>query len=283
MRGMRALAALISLAACGSSPPPAATPPPAPAPASAELSPALAPLAWWLGDWQATAGATGSEHWVASSGVIFGIALHDGGGFEVMVVDDGDGPGKPDGALRLYAMPGGTRSVEFTAHALAARSATFANPAHDYPKSITYARDGDTLTATLAGDGKSDAFAFARTTAARAPALEAADVAFARDTAVRGIDGWVAAFAPDGAMMTKGGRVTGEAAIRELMGPLLASTRVTWAPIASAARGGVGFTVGTAEFTGAARWRSTYVTIWRAQPDGTWKVAFDTGRTVQAL
>jgi len=28
-------------------------------------------------------------------------------------------------------------------------------------------------------------------------------------------------------------------------------------------------------------WRSTYVTIWRRQPDGAWKVLFDTGRIVQ--
>jgi len=29
------------------------------------------------------------------------------------------------------------------------------------------------------------------------------------------------------------------------------------------------------------RLRCTYVTIWRRQPDGAWKVLFDTGRTVQ--
>ena len=28
-------------------------------------------------------------------------------------------------------------------------------------------------------------------------------------------------------------------------------------------------------------WRSTYVTIWHRQPDGAWKVLFDTGRPVQ--
>ena len=44
------------------------------APVSAELSPALAPLAWWLGDWESSGGACGGdakgprfrEHWVAA-------------------------------------------------------------------------------------------------------------------------------------------------------------------------------------------------------------------------
>jgi ketosteroid isomerase-like protein len=278
MRGMRVLL-IACLVGCGSgSKPPA---PPTPPTAHAELSPALAPLAWWLGDWRAT-GENGTEHWVASSGVIFGIALHDGGNFEVMVLDDGDGPGTADGTLRFFAMPGGVKSVEFQKRDLQATAITFANDAHDYPKTIAYARDGETLTATLGGGDKSDHYRFERTTAARAPELEAADVAFAKDTAARGVDGWVAAFEPKGGMMTKQGRVEGADAIRELMAPLLATTKVEWAPVASARRGDVGYTVGKATFTGKDSWRSTYVTIWKKQPDGAWRVAFDTGRTVQA-
>jgi ketosteroid isomerase-like protein len=272
---MRALA-LTLLLACGSKPPrPTKVEPP-----NAELSPALAPLAWWLGDWQA---ATGTEHWVASRGVIFGIALHDKAQFEVMVVDDGDGPGPADGKLRFFAMPGGTKSVEFALRDQRDSMVTWANDAHDYPKTITYARAGASLVATIGGDGKSDESNYTRTTVPRAPALEAADIAFAKDTAARGIEGWVAAFDPAGGQMTKQGRVEGAAAIRELMSGLLASTKIEWAPIASAARGDIGYTVGKATFTGKDdSWRSTYVSIWKQQADGTWKVLFDTGRTVQA-
>ena len=278
MRGMRAIT-LALLVACGSS----SSKPTTPRAPNAELSPALAPLDWWLGDWQVESGATGTEHWVASSGVIFGIALQDNAGFEVMVVDDGDGPGKADGKLRLFAMPGGTKSVEFQSLAHEPASATFEAPANDYPKTITYARDGDALTATTAGGDKSDKFRYQRMTAARAPDLEAADIAFAKDTAARGIDGWVAAFDPKGGMMTKAGRVEGADGIREVMSGLLASTKIEWAPIASAMRGDIGYTVGKATFTGKDdSWRSTYVTIWKKQPDGSWKVLFDTGRTVQA-
>ena len=279
MRAMRAFLISLCLAACGSGPtkPTTTTSPP-----SAELSPALAPLGWWLADWQAEAGATGSEHWLASSGVIFGIALQDNAQFEVMIIDDGEGGGPADGKLRFFAMPGGMKSVEFAPGVVATTSATFENPAHDYPKTITYARSGDAMTATIGGDGKSETYRFKRITAARAPELEAADVAFAKDTAARGIEGWVAAFAPDGGMMTKGGRVEGAEAIRGLMSELLATTKVEWAPIASAVRGDIGYTVGKATFTGKESWRSTYVTIWKKQPDGAWKVLFDTGRTVNA-
>lgn len=271
------LAALIAFSLACSSTPKHTAPP------SAELSPALAPLAWWLGDWEVASGATGTEHWVASSGVIFGISLQDNAAFEVMVLDDGDGRGKADGKLRFWAMPAGMKQTEFAFASQTTASATFAAPENDFPKTLTYARDGEALTATIAGDGKSHAFRYRRTAMPRAHALEAADTAFANDTAARGIEGWVAAFDVKGGMMTKDGRVEGHAAIRETMAGLLATTKIAWSPIASGARGTIGYTVGKATFTNAeASWRSTYVTIWRKQPDGSWKVLFDTGRTVQA-
>lgn len=279
MRGMRALILTLCLAACGSS----KAPPAKPIAPNAELSSALEPLAWWLGDWQVESGASGTEHWIASSGVIFGVALQDNAQFEVMVIDDGEGPGKPDGVLRLFAMPGGTKSVEFKANALQMKSATFANPEHDFPKQITYAADGANLTATVGGDGKAETFRYKPVTRERAKVLEDADLAFSADTGARGIEGWVAAFEPAGGMMTKKGRVEGPDAIRELMSGLLATTKVEWAPIASGMRGDIGFTIGKATFTGKDdSWRSTYVTIWKKQPDGSWKVTFDTGRTVNA-
>lgn len=268
---MRRLVLSLVLAACSS--------PRRPVAPSPELSPALAPLAWWLGDWD---GDHGSEHWIAASGAVFGIALGADGGFEILVLDDAPGPGKPDGVLRLYAMPGGQRSVEFRAIKLASTLARFANEAHDFPQAIEYRRDGATLVATISGGGPEQRFAFRRNTMARAPELEAADRAFSDATGARGIAGWVAAFEPTGAMMTKDGRVEGHAAIAALMQDLLASGTLAWAPIASGRRGDLGYTVGKATFTGkdGASWRSVYVTIWRRQPDGTWQVAFDTGRTV---
>lgn len=272
---MRAvLTVAVVLAGCGGSPK-RQTPPPT---AVAELSPALMPLSWWLGHWNGPAGA---EHWVAAAGAIYGIAFDPKGQFEVMIVDDAEGGGKADGVWRLWAMPGGTRSVLFTTTTHTDRSAVFANPEHDAPTSITYARKGTGLEARLAG-GVDEVFELAPTPYEAAPALEQADLAFAAATKDKGVAGWVDSFAPDGWMWRKAGVVAHDQ-IGETMVPLLASGVLAWAPIASGTQGGLGYTVGKATFTGTKpedSWRSTYVTIWKRQPDGTWKVLFDTGRGV---
>lgn len=282
MRAMRLPVILALLAGCGPMPPPAGgggAPAAAPA-AHPELSRALAPLAWWLGAWSSP-GNAGTEHWVAVDGAIYGVALHPSGEFEVMIVDDGpERPGHADGVWRFVAMPGGARAVEFRHRASSSSSVTFANDAHDFPTSITYARHGDTLDATLGGDGgRTERFRFTRASALPAPELEAADRAFAADTAARGVDGWMAAFEPAGASMRGGARLEGEE-LAAAMAPMLAAGRLTWEPIASGRRDLLGFTIGRASYTGNTTARFTYATIWRRQPDGGWKVAFDVGRPV---
>jgi hypothetical protein len=269
---MRALLFVI-LAGCGGAKP-SATPT---EPVSPELSPALAPLNWWLGDWQSCAGPQLREHWVAVSGAMYGIGL-SAQGFEVMIVDDGDGE-IADGVLRFIAMPQGARSVEFSQREVGTRTVTFANEAHDDPKQITYAREGEQLRAVLFGT-KFLKFDFCPAPHEAAPELEAADRAFSADTSARGIEGWMGAFDPQGGMMRRGNRVEG-AGIRDAMSGLLAKGKLVWEPVASSRQGPLGFTVGKATYTGAESWQSSYVTIWRQQPDGSWKVLFDTGRAVQ--
>lgn len=277
MRIITASLLFATLVACGSQP--AAPAKPAPVVDTTELSPALAPLAWWLGDWK---GDSATEHWVAAAGAMYGISLA-GDTFEVMIVDDGEGAGPADGVLRFIAIPNGERSVEFKQESVGASTVTFANPAHDDPKAITYARDGETLRATLHG-AKDTTFTFSPGTRTPGPELEAADKAFAADVAARGAVGWMAAFDPKGGMLRKGARIEG-AAIQETMEPVLSSGLLAWAPIASGKQGSIGFTVGKATYTGKTpddKWDSTYVTMWRQQPDGSWKVLFDTGRAVNA-
>jgi ketosteroid isomerase-like protein len=289
-------ALILALGGCGSSgsslaspASPAAGAAIAAAPSSAlsattgELSPALAPLSWWLGTWDAEDGSS-REHWAANGGALFGVALDAKGGFEVLIVDDGE-DGKPaDGVLRLFAMPGGGLPVEFQQREVTGQGVRFGNDAHDFPKLVSYRREAQSLRAEISGDGKRIPFGFQRAEdPPRALELEAADRAFAADTATRGVEGWVAAFEPEGWMHGGGQKRVGAEPIRATMGPFLGGVRVDWAPVTSARRGDLGFTLGKATFTDrkdGSSWKGVYVTMWHFQPDGTWKVRFDTGRRV---
>jgi len=120
--------------------------------------------------------------------------------------------------------------------------------------------------------------------------LIAADQAFAAATAARGLEGWMAAFENSAIQMEPDVPFTpGAEHIRAGIAPAFADTswHLTWAPtmaFASAA-GDLGYTLGTWKSTriaanGAERVSTgKYVTIWRRQADGSWKVAFDGGST----
>ena len=123
--------------------------------------------------------------------------------------------------------------------------------------------------------------------AANPDVLLEADRAFARDTAERGTDGWVSNFAPTGTMFRDGEIVRGHDAIRTLMEPAFTTegSALAWEPSEAdiAASGDLGYTIGRFESTfvgpdGQQGTRTgTYVTIWKKQADGTWKVAVDIG------
>jgi len=123
--------------------------------------------------------------------------------------------------------------------------------------------------------------------AAGRAALQEADRAFNRATAERRTEGWTEFFADDGAMMLPTGTITGQAAIRERMAKAFADTSftLTWEPQQAdvGAAGDLGYTLGRSE----ARFRDEqgrpvvrtgrYLTVWKKQPDGSWKVARDIG------
>ncbi len=119
-----------------------------------------------------------------------------------------------------------------------------------------------------------------------------ADRAFARATAERGGEGWAASFAPDGRMYRQRGYVDGRDAIRALMVPAFAdtTTALRWDPDTAvvAAAGDLAYTLGHWESvvrtaTGdSVVARGNYVTLWRRQSDGSWKVALDIGNQAAA-
>jgi len=118
-------------------------------------------------------------------------------------------------------------------------------------------------------------------------ALLEADRAFARAVAENRLDAWVSFFADSGTQFRSGGTVVGPAAVREFMAPAFADTtwRLTWEPQRAeiATSGDLGYTIGRYESrkrtsSGEAVVRTgSYVTIWRWQADGQWKVAVDIG------
>ncbi len=196
---------------------------------------------------------------VATSGVIWGITLHEGG-FEISEVRAKDG-----GGVELFALSDGANPRTL---ALASEG-----PARADFTGLLFERRGDALHGAYRGA----TFDLPSAPIAAAPALEAADLAFAADSAKRGADAWVDAMAPGGALWRKVGRVEGADAVRADAAKLVAAGALSWQPIASGARGDWGFTVGTYAFKTATETSSgSYCTIWK-RVDGAWRVAFDLG------
>ncbi len=118
--------------------------------------------------------------------------------------------------------------------------------------------------------------------------LMQADRDFAVDTAARGGDGWADWFAEDGVMFPREGRVRGREAIRERMLPVFTpeNPRLIWEPESAvvAASGDLGYTVGHwrmlpvgSDDTAEALRTGSYVSIWRKDSSGKWRVVLDIG------
>jgi len=118
--------------------------------------------------------------------------------------------------------------------------------------------------------------------------LMEADVAFNLAVANEGAAGWVSFFSSDGAMISQGaGELRGHAAIQGAMEEAFSDPtyRLTWEPLrAEISRAGdLGYTVGryTSSRVGSLgqtiRSSGMYVSIWRRQADGSWKVEMDLG------
>jgi ketosteroid isomerase-like protein len=118
--------------------------------------------------------------------------------------------------------------------------------------------------------------------------LMAADSAFDFATAARGVEGWVSFVADSGRQTDERGNfVTGPAAIRDLMRDLLTDTTrsLRWVPDQAdvSSDGTLGYTWGrwtmwvkdSAGSHQAAQGR--YLTVWRKQGDGSWKMEADLG------
>lgn len=121
-------------------------------------------------------------------------------------------------------------------------------------------------------------------------ALFRADSLFAFETAERGADGWADYFLTDGVQYPSSGRINGQDQIREFMTSALTSDgpSLEWTPTDAAvgAGGDLGYTLGrwvsrvtTPEGGDSTISSGHYVTIWRRDSLGSWRVAVDIGNT----
>lgn len=121
---------------------------------------------------------------------------------------------------------------------------------------------------------------------AREELLEA-DMAFDLATARRGLEGWMSFFVDDAQLNSTNGPLRGKEALRNHYSRMFAQKdfSIRWKPYhAEASRDGtLGFTLGTAVimWTGAdgktVKRDGRYITVWRKQADGSWRVVTDMG------
>lgn len=109
---------------------------------------------------------------------------------------------------------------------------------------------------------------------------------FQKATAEKGWDGYVTYFADDGVELPNGeSAVKGRDAIRKSLGEWAPGMSLTWTPTGSAMAGSgdLGYTYG--EYTFKSKDKDghpvvrygKYMTVWKKQKDGSWKVAADMG------
>ncbi len=127
--------------------------------AAAEADPpSLGDLGWLAGHWKGQlGGAEIEELWLAPAGSqMIGInrTLVDGQAvaFEnLRIEEDGEG-------VVYLASPGGRcPATEFRLESLESNRVVFSNPAHDFPQSIEYRREGDVLHAKISGTENGEA------------------------------------------------------------------------------------------------------------------------------
>ncbi|MFT3807031.1 DUF6265 family protein [Arenimonas sp.] len=116
-------------------------------------APTPSSLGWLVGDWCGSQGKDGlQESWRLHGDTLLGMAgtVREGKlrSFEFTRIEMGKE------GLQFVAQPGGSAPTIFRLTSQAAQRVDFANPAHDFPQSVSYWRDGDKLRAEIAGPGK---------------------------------------------------------------------------------------------------------------------------------
>jgi ketosteroid isomerase-like protein len=118
-------------------------------------------------------------------------------------------------------------------------------------------------------------------------AIAKAEADFAKARAERGLEGWLSFFADDTADFVRGGpfTFTKEEMRRHLQKSFDPADQLTWKPVKIdvAASADLAYSVGTWQLKGKdaagndVTETGKYITVWKKQKDGSWKVVADTG------
>lgn len=128
-------------------------------------TPTIADLNWLAGDWQTTGGRSQTdEHWTqAAGGSMLGLSRTVAGGrtyeFEYLRIEQ-----RADGIYYVAHPKARCPGTDFKLTRLTSTEVVFENPAHDFPKRITYRKTAEgSLVATVdggAGSGKAFTFTY---------------------------------------------------------------------------------------------------------------------------
>ncbi len=121
--------------------------------------------------------------------------------------------------------------------------------------------------------------------AERDPApLMQADRDFAKATADKGVDGWMAYMAHGAVLLGAEPKATPDAIRATMTEELEPGAHLTWEPTTAGYIGPtLGYTIGRFEYSGTddhgkpMSFKGSYMTTWKSQKDGTWKVIGDIG------
>jgi hypothetical protein len=122
-------------------------------------------LEWLVGKWTRTnakAGQSGYETWSKVSDLKLsgkGVTLK---GKETIFVEDLEFIVKGDDIFYTVVVTGEKQPVYFKLTALNNNGFTCENPAHDFPKKISYKHNGNNIMAVISGNGESINYNFAR-------------------------------------------------------------------------------------------------------------------------
>lgn len=114
-------------------------------------TPTIKDVAWIAGCWDSTRGTRHvAEHWMPpEGGTMMGVSRTTTGEktteWEFLIIR------QTDKGLEYVAKPSRQPEATFTASRATANEVVFENPAHDFPKRISYRRDGDSLVASIEG------------------------------------------------------------------------------------------------------------------------------------